>query len=411
MIMKKFTYLLLLCSTAYLVSCNEDSLSSDISPEKNITQNEHFCLDAYLSDEIIQKQDSTHDVSVNGVSSKYKKWNVGQTIKIKFLNGNSFLQDKVKQFASEWLKYANLNFEYVASNQDADIKINFDNSGGSWSYVGTDSKYIAQNTPSMNFGWFTNYTSDTEFSRTIIHEFGHALGLHHEHQSPTANIQWNKEKVYEYYGGAPNYWSKETVNHSIFEKYSSTTTNYSSFDSQSIMLYSFPASLTLDGWSSGWNVVLSPMDKRFISEQYPGKISYVETKNFYRYYINGQHFYTSNYNELGNRFYEGILGKIFANQTDEAYPIFRYYNYKNGDRLSTLNWNELKNGGQGGWIYEGISGYAYKTQKPNTIPVYRFFKALNKPDHFFTTNYSEIKFPLGNLYTYKYEGIAFYILK
>lgn len=52
----------------------------------------------------------------------------------------------------------------------------------------------------MNFGWFTNYTSDTEFSRTIIYEFGHALGLHHEHQSPTANIQWNKEKVYEYYG-------------------------------------------------------------------------------------------------------------------------------------------------------------------------------------------------------------------
>lgn len=426
--MKKFSYIFLLNVSllVYMVSCTEDSLNSDIVPDKSTAQKEHFCLDAYLPDDIIQAQDSTQEVIANGVINKFNKWNTGQTIKIKFLNGNSYLQNKVKQFAGEWLKYANLNFEYVPAYQYADIKINFDNSGQSWSYIGTDARSITQRIPTMNFGWFTDSTPDYEFSRTIIHEFGHALGLQHEHQSPAANIQWNRQKVYEYYAGEPNYWSQAYVDSNVFNKYNSTTTNYSSFDSQSIMLYSIPASLTLNGWSSGWNTVLSEMDKRFISEQYPGRYTYVETKNFYRYNINGQHFYTSNYNELGNKHFEGILGKIYANQVEGSYPIYRYYNFLNGDRLSTLDWNELKNGGQGGWIFEGISGYAFNTQKPNTIPVYRFYKSYKKKsDHLLTTNKNELKIWIsedgslvlgkGKSYIpiniYRYEGIAFYILR
>lgn len=411
--MKKFTYLFLIIANlfVYMVSCTEDSLNSDIVPDKNIAQKEHFCLDAYLPDDIIQAQDSTQEVITNGVINKFNKWNTGQTIKIKFLNGNSYLQNKVKQFAGEWLKYANLNFEYVPAYQYADIKINFDNSGQSWSYVGTDAKYITQRIPTMNFGWFTDSTPDYEFSRTIIHEFGHALGLQHEHQSPAANIQWNRQKVYEYYAGEPNYWSQAYVDSNVFNKYNSTTTNYSSFDSHSIMLYSIPASLTLNGWSSGWNTVLSEMDKRFISEQYPGRYVYVETKNFYMFYnyINGHHYYSTNYKEFNKKYYQGILGKILSNPSNGAYPIFRYYNYKDGDHLYTINWNELQSGGQKGWIYEGIIGYAYNTQIPNTIPVHRYYKNRYKADHFYTTDNIKPNLIFNN--KYQYEGIAFYILR
>lgn len=113
----------------------------------------------------------------------------------------------------------------------------------------------------------------------------------HEHQSPASGIQWNKQKVYEYYGGAPNYWSKEKVDQNIFYKYDHTITNYSSFDNKSIMLYSFPSSLSLNGWSSGWNTVLSVKDKEFIAQQYPGKV--YETQNLYRYFYDSRHFYTS----------------------------------------------------------------------------------------------------------------------
>ena len=30
---------------------------------------------------------------------------------------------------------------------------------------------------------------------TVLHQFGHALGLEHEHQHPTAPLEWNQEKV------------------------------------------------------------------------------------------------------------------------------------------------------------------------------------------------------------------------
>ncbi len=51
----------------------------------------------------------------------------------------------------------------------------------------------------MNFGWFDDSTPDNEFSRTVIHEFGHALGCVHEHSSPAATIPWNRDAVYAYY--------------------------------------------------------------------------------------------------------------------------------------------------------------------------------------------------------------------
>lgn len=269
--MKNYFYLSIL--SVFLLSCNEDNLSSDVSSDAKTLVNakEHVCLDAYLPESVtlLQKDNSTPGISTNAALLNSVKWDNGQVIKIKFLNGTSFLQNKVKQFANEWLKYANVQFQYVASNQNADIRINFDNSGGSWSYLGTDCNRINLSQPSMNFGWFTNSTSNTEFSRVIIHEFGHALGLIHEHQSPATNIQWNKPKVYAYYGGAPNYWSTAEIDNNIFAKYSSTVTNYSAFDNQSIMLYSFPASFTLNGWSSEWNTVLSPTDKSFIAKLYP----------------------------------------------------------------------------------------------------------------------------------------------
>ncbi|MGM5631092.1 M12 family metallopeptidase [Apibacter raozihei] len=402
--MKNYFNLFFIACVLFLSSCSDESINPVSSTDIQSNAKEHLCLDAIVPEDLLENPKLT----THGALLKSKKWENGQTITIKFLNGNAFLQNKVKQFANQWMQYANLKFVYVNANQSADIRINFDNSGGSWSYLGTDSKRIDQSKPSMNFGWFNNSTPDTEFSRTVIHEFGHALGLIHEHQNPAANIQWNKAKVYSYYGGAPNYWTTAQVDNNIINKYSSTVTNYSSFDSQSIMLYSFPASLTLNGWSSGWNTALSATDKNFISQEYPKPKPSAELRNLYRYNINAQHFYTSNFAELGNRYYEGVLGKVYSQQVSNTLPIYRYFNSINGDRLSTLNWNELKGGGQGGWRYEGITGYAYQSAQPNTIPVYRYYKGGNKPDHFYTINSSEVA---GGKYGYQAEGIAFYVVR
>jgi len=227
-----------------------------------------ICTEMHLPKSTITLPKSNTGLAESAAIFTSKKWATGQTIKIKFLNGDAFLQGKVKQFAGQWLAYANLNFQYVSAGENADVKINFDNSGGSWSYLGIDCQQISQTSPSMNFGWFTSSTSDGEFIRVVTHEFGHVLGLVHEHQSPVENIPWNKPVVYAYYAGYPNYWSTATVDNNIFYKYSTTQTNYSKFDSKSIMEYPVDASLTTNGYSIGWNRTLSDIDINFIGTTY-----------------------------------------------------------------------------------------------------------------------------------------------
>lgn len=222
------------------------------------------------TDQNLESDTATSHSILRATALRKKKWNTGQTIKIKFMNGSLFFQNKVKTYAEVWLNYANLKFEYVGANDKSDIKIAFkwDCDYTTWSYVGTDCKSIAQYKPSMNFGWFTEETSEYEFRRVILHEFGHALGLVHEHQHPLNDIQWDKDAVYEYYESIEG-WTREKVDNNIFKKYTTSQTNYSQFDNQSIMLYAISSKLTLNGFSVGWSTDLSEVDKNFIATVYP----------------------------------------------------------------------------------------------------------------------------------------------
>jgi hypothetical protein len=139
---------------------------------------------------------------------------------------------------------------------------------GSWSYLGTDALGITKNRPTMNYGWLTPTTADNEYSRVVLHEFGHAFGCIHEHQHPTNGIPWDKEKVYAYYRQTDG-WSKADVDAQLFARYSQTETNFSQFDPKSIMLYAIPEDLTVGNFSVGWNRVLSDMDREFIGRMYP----------------------------------------------------------------------------------------------------------------------------------------------
>jgi hypothetical protein len=197
-----------------------------------------------------------------------KKWNVGRALRIRFLDGDHGLQTKVANVAQEWNRYANIKLDF-GNDPAAEIRISF-SPGGSWSYIGTDALGIGQAEQTMNFGWLTPSSADDEVSRVVLHEMGHALGAIHEHQSPAANIPWDREAVYRYYGGPPNNWPRETIDHNIFEHYSGTITNFSAFDRLSIMLYAIPNELTIGDFEVGWNRVLSDTDKSFMRGQYPG---------------------------------------------------------------------------------------------------------------------------------------------
>ncbi|MES2776961.1 MAG: M12 family metallopeptidase [Bacteroidota bacterium] len=203
--------------------------------------------------------------TANGVFDQSFKWTTGKILKVKFLNGSDFLQSKVRQYARVWETYGNISFQFVTQGY-AEIRITF-NRGGSWSKVGTQSVSIGQGEPSMNFGWFDYNTSDVEFQRTIQHEFGHSLGLLHEHASPLSQIHWNVPKVYAFYMQTQG-WTKEMVDFNVFNRYSVSQTN-NTYDPRSIMHYPIPAAFTTDGFSVGWNSVLSDLDKKLIAEIYP----------------------------------------------------------------------------------------------------------------------------------------------
>lgn len=196
-----------------------------------------------------------------------KKWRNGRRLRVGFMDGDASVQGKVKDLAKTWSDFANLTFEF-GSASGADIRISFQHEG-SWSYLGTDALSIPKDEPTMNYGWLERGTPQEEYDRVVVHEFGHALGAIHEHQNPAADIPWDKEAVYRYYAGPPNNWSKEDVDHNLFERYSRTVTNFSDYDPRSIMHYPIPNEHTLGDFEVGFNSQRSDTDKAFMRRMYP----------------------------------------------------------------------------------------------------------------------------------------------
>lgn len=190
-----------------------------------------------------------------------KLWQNGQTLRVGFLDGSDAQHAQVRDTASHWLEHANLKFLFGPVNQ-AQVRIAF-RDDGAWSYIGTDAQDIPAGQPTMNFGWLDD--------AVILHEFGHMLGMIHEHQNPRDNrIRWNRAEVIRALSGPPNHWDEATIQHNMFDTYDQNQINGSDFDPDSVMLYSFPASWTENNFHTEKNHALSALDRAFAQRVYPG---------------------------------------------------------------------------------------------------------------------------------------------
>ena len=197
-----------------------------------------------------------------------KKWAPGRLLRVRFMDGDPLVHEMVIQVAQQWTRYANVQFAF-GDDPQAEIRISFTSDRQSWSFVGTEALGLAPEKPTMCLGWLRPDTGEDECHRVVLHEFGHALGCIHEHQHPTNDIPWDKEKVYAFYAQPPNRWTRQQVDTNLFRKYAVSATQFSNFDPQSIMLYKIDKSLTDGSFEVGWNKSLSSTDKAFIGQVYP----------------------------------------------------------------------------------------------------------------------------------------------
>ena len=244
-----------------------------------------------------------------------KRWSPNTAVTVGFLpiNSNEQLDTSswawkrawvAKVITDQFAPYVSLNMQFnlnPAQGGQANIRICFDPAGGCYSRLGTDA---LQNwgglNETMNFGWmdaplnhtFTynnvSYTTPGSFDQggypgegtTIVHEFGHAVGMIHEHQTPFQNpLIWNRDYVYAIFTGPPNNWSRADVDFNIIDTYSTTGMNGSAFDGRSVMKYYIPSQLLLNPTPQvvqeieRVNFYMSGCDKYWLAHNYPGRVS------------------------------------------------------------------------------------------------------------------------------------------
>ena len=168
----------------------------------------------------------------------------------------------------EWAHHTPALRFNIVEGKRGDIRISDDEGlQGNWSAIGTDAKLIDEDQPTMHL----NRTDDSKkFRSTALHEFGHALGLLHEHQHPQNALNWDIPQVYDYYTSES--FPEALVQEQILTPVNRPGLQITPYDSHSVMHYAIPAELRHNRQAIPKNTSLSKGDQEAIKKLYTPKV-------------------------------------------------------------------------------------------------------------------------------------------
>jgi len=282
------------------------SVGQQPQPESHLSDR---MLDS-IPPELFQKMFHSHKL----VGSPGLAWKKQRVITVAFYGGSNDLYELIEQTAKEWTALGGqLSFslkddagqyrQWTPSDKSpkANIRIAFQK-GGYWSLLGVLAQNVDPGDSTMNFEGFPEHLQKYFHGQnaaewhisyehtTILHEFGHAIGLSHEHFNAECQKDLKLDAIISYLIGPPNKWTEEQAKFNMDAHYyaqvlaqqagplESKLITSSDTDQFSVMLYVFPVSYYKSGDKSvckpigdhgqAWPTALSDGDKQFYLANY-----------------------------------------------------------------------------------------------------------------------------------------------